>query len=126
MAVRTSPALRVSERHADGGVRVIVLEGELDIDTAGIACARVDDARDDGARCVLIDLTRLRFCDSTGLRALTGAVDEALAAARRVVVVPPAEGAGARLFAVAGVSEFLPLRPTVAEGLAALAPPARE
>ena len=125
MAVRTAPALRVSERHADG-VHVIVLEGELDIETAGIACARIDAARDDGARCLLIDLTRLRFCDSTGLRALTSAVDEALAAARRAVVVPPAGGPGARLFAVAGVSEFVPLRPTVAEGLAALAPPARE
>ena len=119
MAVRDAPPDELSERDADG-VRALHVTGELDLGTAVDLCARVDAARDAGHRRLLIDLTSLRFCDSTGLRALIGAVDEVLAAAGRVIVVPPTDGAVARMFALAGAREFLPLRATVDEGLAVL------
>jgi anti-sigma B factor antagonist len=75
MAVREAPSHELSERDANG-VRIVRLSGELDPATAGELCARVDA----GVRRLVIDLTSLRSCDSTGLRALIGAAAEALAA----------------------------------------------
>jgi anti-sigma B factor antagonist len=118
VAVRSAPS---DYRERDvAGVHVVHADGELDLDTAGELCARVDAARAAGHRRLLIDLTQLRFCDSTGLRALAGAVGEIAAGAGRVVVIPPTDGAVARVFTLAGAGESLPLRPTVADGLAAL------
>jgi anti-sigma B factor antagonist len=111
--------LGITERDVDG-VGVLGAAGELDLGSATELCARLDAARDAGYRLLLVDLTRLEFCDSSGLRALIGAAAEALASAGRVVVVPPVDGAVARLFALAGAGEVLPLRPSTAEGMAAL------
>jgi anti-sigma B factor antagonist len=110
----------IAERDIDG-VHILGASGELGLDSAVELCARVDAARDAGRKRLLLDLTNLEFCDSSGLRALIGAAEEVRASAGRLVVVPPADGAVARLFALAGADELLPLRPTTAEGLAALA-----
>jgi anti-sigma B factor antagonist len=108
--------------HDIDGVRIVRVCGELDLAGAVELCARVDAARDARRRRLLLDLTRLEFCDSSGLRALIGAAAEVRATAGRVVIVPPVAGAVARLFALAGVDEILPLRSNVADGLAALGP----
>jgi anti-sigma B factor antagonist len=102
------------------GVRLISASRELDLATAAELCARVDAARRAGHKRLLIDLTRLEFCDSSGLRALIRAAEEVRASAGRLVVVPPVAGAVARLVALTGADELLPLRPSVADGLAAL------
>jgi anti-sigma B factor antagonist len=111
--------LDVVEHDVDG-VRVVGVSGELDLAGAVKLCARVDAARDAGRRRLVLDLTRLEFCDSSGLRALIGAAAEVRATAGRVVIVPPVAGAVARLFALAGVEEILPLRSSVSDGLGAL------
>jgi anti-sigma B factor antagonist len=102
------------------GVCVIEASQELDLATAVELCAQVDAARRAGHKRLLIDLTRLEFCDASGLRALIGAAEEVRASAGRLVVVPPLAGAAARLFALMGADELLPLRSSVADGLAAL------
>jgi anti-sigma B factor antagonist len=102
------------------GVQIVGANGELDLAAAAELCARVDSARASGCRRILLDLTELEFCDSSGLRALIGAADEVRASAGRVVVVPPAAGAVARLFALTGADELLPVRSSLADGLAAL------
>ena len=107
--------------HDRGDVRVLEVTGDLDLDAACRLCARVDAARDAGFRRVLVDLTRLEFCDSRGLRALTGAADEVIAGAGRLAVIAPAEGAVARLFTSSGVREFLSVHASLDDGLAALA-----
>jgi anti-sigma B factor antagonist len=119
MAVREAPSHELSERDANG-VPIVRQSGELDLATAGELCARVDAARAAGFRRLVIDLTRVRLCDSTGLRALIRPAAEVLASAGRVVVVPPADGTVARTFALAGATELLPLRATTTEALAAL------
>jgi anti-sigma B factor antagonist len=121
MAAEAAVVDELSERHVDG-VHILSLSGDLDLATAGTVCARVDAARSAGYRRLLIDPTRLRFCDSSGLRALIGATAEILASAGRVAVVPPADGPVARMFAVTGATELLPLRATATEALAALGP----
>jgi anti-sigma B factor antagonist len=114
-----SRGLSIVERDSDG-IRMLDVAGELDLATAVELCARVDAARGAGQRRLLVDLTQLEFCDSSGLRALFGAAEEVLASAGRVVLVPPADGAVARLFALIGADELLPLRPSAAEALATL------
>jgi anti-sigma B factor antagonist len=108
-----------TERDVDG-VRILGAHGELDLAAAADLCARVDSARAAGCRRMLLDLTGLDFCDSSGLRALIVAADEVRVSAGQVVVVPPAAGAVARLFALTGADELLPLRSSLDDGLAAL------
>jgi anti-sigma B factor antagonist len=120
---RISSGLRISESDVDG-VRVLSASGELDLAAAPAFCASVDGARSEGHRRLLLDLTALEFCDSSGLRALRGAAEEIVASAGRVVVVPPEDGPVARLVELVGASEFLPVHADVDAGLTALGPPA--
>jgi len=109
----------ITERDV-AGIRVISASRELDLATAAELCARVDAARHAGRKRLLLDLTRLEFCDSSGLRALIRASEEVRASSGRLVVVPPVAGAVTHLFALTGADELLPLRSSVDDGLAAL------
>jgi anti-sigma B factor antagonist len=109
----------VSEHDLDG-VHVLAASGELDLAAAAQFCARIDEVRDAGHPRLLLDLTELEFCDSSGLRALIGAAREVLASGGQVVMVPPVDGPVARLFALAGAPELLPLQSSEADGVAAL------
>ncbi|MFK0046041.1 STAS domain-containing protein [Streptomyces sp. NPDC090741] len=51
------------------GATVLALAGELDHDTAEPLRQALDTARQGGGR-LLVDLSRLEFCDSTGLNVL--------------------------------------------------------
>jgi anti-anti-sigma factor len=114
--------LEIYERDHDG-VRVIRVLGDLDLGAAAEFCARVDAARAGGSTRLLLDLTQLGFCDSRGLRALIGAAAEVVASAGRVALVPPVDGPAARLFALTGAAELLPLHPSMAEAQAVLRSP---
>jgi anti-sigma B factor antagonist len=64
------------------GVATLVLEGELDIATAPVFDATLADLERNGTETLLLDLARLRFIDSTGLRSLLSARQRAEAAGR--------------------------------------------
>jgi len=90
---------------------VINITGDLDLSTAPDVCGRVEDTfRDPGAR-VLLDLTQLTFCDSTGLRALLGVVREAKVHGVPLTIRLPREAAPMRALELSGTLEFLPLEP---------------
>src|SRR4051794_19748379 len=102
------PQLTCETRTA-GGESVLEVSGELDLSSAPALCAQIEATfRDRDAR-VLIDLSRLEFCDSTGLRALFGAVQEARVHAVDLRIVGPSAPAAARALEIAGGTEFLPL-----------------
>jgi anti-anti-sigma factor len=112
--------LDVTERQ-EAGVQVLDVSGELDINTAPALCLRLEAARRGASPRVLLDLSGLEFCDSTGLRALILAAQEIAASAGRFgAVVPPGNGAVARMFTVCGAAEFLRVFPSCRDGLAAL------
>ena len=113
------------EEHDESGVKVIEVAGELDIATAPRLCARLDATRAGRRPRLLVDLTDVDFCDSTGLRALMGASTELRHAGGRLAVALLPAGAVARLFDVAGIRESLPTFDTQAEALASLAPAPR-
>jgi anti-sigma B factor antagonist len=112
--------LEVTEREEDG-VRVLEVTGELDLSTAPALCLRLEASRRVAHARMLVDLSELEFCDSTGLRALILAAQEITACAGTfAVVVPPDDGPVARMFMLSGAIEFLPMFPAVTDGLAAL------
>ncbi|MEU7754258.1 STAS domain-containing protein [Micromonospora sp. NPDC049101] len=57
----------VSYVESDGGGACLRLAGELDMSTAPQLTAAIDSLTADGESRVLLDLTDLTFCDSTGM-----------------------------------------------------------
>lgn len=98
------------------------MRGELDLATAPRLCVRIDVARRNGSRRILVDLTTAEFCDSAGLRALIGAHREVAAHGRRMAVAALEDSAVGRLFALAGADELLEIHRDCDAALAALAP----
>jgi len=113
-------ALAVHESDVDG-VRLIEVFGELDLATAPRLCAKLDAARAQRVRRVVVDLTGVDFCDSTGLRALMGASTELRHAGGKLAVAVLPDGGVARLFDVTGIREALPTHDTQESALASLA-----
>jgi anti-anti-sigma factor len=111
VAAPTTPAL--TAEILDGPVPVIRVRGELDLSTAGRLCRTVEAVS--GARRrmrVLLDLSELAFCDSTGLRALVGAVREVEINGGRAAVIVPPDSVLHRILDLSGLGEFLRVAPT--------------
>jgi anti-sigma B factor antagonist len=104
----------------EAGVRVIAVAGELDIATAPELCARLDSSRTVRRPRLLVDLSDVDFCDSTGLRALLGAASEVRAHGGRFAIVCPPTGDVARLLEIVGASEWMAIHADPTSGLAAL------
>ena len=120
-ATPASHPFEIREHDADG-VHVIALRGELDLATAPRLAVRIDAARRNGSRRLLVDLTTAEFCDSSGLRALIGCRQEVVAGGGRLAIAAQEDSAVGRLFALAGAHELLPVYEDSASALAALAP----
>jgi anti-sigma B factor antagonist len=106
--------------HEEGGVSVIAVSGELDIASAPQLCARLDASRARRQPRLLVDLTSVDFCDSTGLRALLGAASEVRAHGGRFAIVCPPGGDVARLLEVVGAAEWMAIHGDPGSGMAAL------
>jgi anti-anti-sigma factor len=120
-ATPASRPFEIREHDADG-VHVVAVLGELDLATAPRLAFRIDAARRAGARRLVIDLTAAEFCDSTGLRALVGCRHEVVAGGGRMALAVLEESAVARMFALAGAHEMMPVYDGLEPALAALAP----
>jgi anti-sigma B factor antagonist len=116
--------LKVIERD-EAGVHVIAVAGELDIATAPELCARLDNKRAARRPRLLVDLTEVDFCDSTGLRALLGAASEVRANGGRFAIVCPPAGGVAHRLEIVGASEWMAIHADPESGVAALSRPPR-
>ena len=109
----------------DGPVPVVRATGELDLNTAPQLCSVIQRAAT-GTRLrrprVVIDLVELGFCDSTGLRALIGAVREVEVLGGVAVVAAAPEGALDRLLELSGLREFLRVASSAEDALRRLRP----
>jgi anti-sigma B factor antagonist len=109
----------------DAPVPVVRATGELDLNTAPQLCAEIQRAVTRASRRprrVVIDLVGLAFCDSTGLRALIGAVREVEVLGGVAVVAVAPEGALDRLLELSGLREFLRVSSSAEEALRRLSP----
>jgi anti-sigma B factor antagonist len=95
------PVAHVSTEVAGGRVRVVVV-GEVDLETAPLVRAPIDDALLAGATAVELDLGGVTFMDSTGLSILAVASDQ-IAARGGSITVTGASTTVRRLFEISGL-----------------------
>ncbi|RCG20097.1 anti-sigma factor antagonist [Sphaerisporangium album] len=113
--------------HVDAGsgdpqrpwARTLVLTGELDHGSASRLQKALDKAYAEDARYLVIDLTGLTFCDSTGISVFLGA-RRAVAARAGGVLLVGLNSRIERIFRLTGVARAFATYPTLREALAAL------
>ena len=99
--------LEVASAERDGLVQV-TLRGELDLSTVGKVDDELQRWEGSDAGIVLLDLSKLTFLDSTGLRCVVRADERAREDGRRLVVVKGPE-AVQRVFEITRLEERLEL-----------------
>ncbi len=95
--------------HQRDAITVVEVEGELDGWTAAALCRHIEEAVQDGAPSLLIDLSALTLSDEQAVRALAGCVHEARVHQARVRVLAPAMPDVAEAFAAVETLEELPV-----------------
>jgi anti-sigma B factor antagonist len=88
-------------------VMVVEVQGNLDLSTAPKLCARLAPSRMRRGSNVVLDLSGVAFCDSSGLRPILRAAHEIVVHGGRIAVVVPPGSQPARLFLLTGIEEFL-------------------
>jgi anti-sigma B factor antagonist len=76
------------DTHKDGGVVQLALTGEFDLAALPAFEDHIAAVEKEAPVAIVIDLTGLRFMDSSGLRALITADDRARKQQRRLAIVP--------------------------------------
>jgi len=103
--VMSRALLTISRLSGDGTV-VLEMRGELDIASASQLEAEIRAVESEGGRLIL-DLSRLEFIDSSGMRILLAAASRAKAN-NHGVGIRRAQPAVHRVFEIAGLSDSLP------------------
>jgi anti-anti-sigma factor len=99
------------------GVPVVATPEEIDITNAEALRSALLKAAASGHGTLVVDMTRTRFCDCSGLNALLAAHKRAEAEGREVLLVI-ASTAVLRVFAITGVDRMIPNFTSVTEALA--------
>ena len=90
------------------GVPVVEASEEVDICNAEQLRMVLLEACSRGRATVVVDMTRTRYCDSSGFSALAGAHTRALADGGEVRLVIPAGSRVLRIFTMIGLGRFIP------------------
>ena len=106
-----------------GGVPVVAAPEEIDITNAEALQSALLTAAAGRPGTLVVDMTRTRFCDSSGLHTLLAAHKRAQAEGREVLLVI-ASVAVLRVFALTAVDRMIPNFTTLPEALAQTAAPA--
>ena len=91
-----------------GGMPVVVAPEEIDITNAPELRSALLEAAADGHGRLIADLTRTRFCDSSGLHALLAAHKHAQAEGGELLLVIPST-AVLRIFTITSIDRIIPL-----------------
>ena len=105
------------------GVPVVTAPEEIDVNNAPTLQAALLEAAGPGAAMVVVDMSRTRFCDCSGLHALVAAHRRAQAGGGDVLLVIPG-AAVLRVLAITGIDQVIPDFASLDEALAQ-APAAR-
>ncbi|GGY62342.1 STAS domain-containing protein [Streptomyces omiyaensis] len=108
--------LTVSPRPAAPGATVLVVDGELDHHTAPLLARWLGgELFAPGAR-VVLDLTALTYCDSTGVTVLVGAYQKAHATGCALSLAGVNDDL-TRVFTIMGLDQVFSFAPTAADAL---------
>jgi anti-sigma B factor antagonist len=91
-------------RLADGETLRLVVYGDLDLANAVEFAAAIASAERDDPRRLVLDLSRLRFLDATGLRIMLGAAKQARTEGREFAIAN-SPAAIARLFRLTAIDQ---------------------
>lgn len=92
----------------DGARLTLAIAGELDIGTVGVLKERVDQCLGAGLSEVTLDLGRLAFIDSTGLRSVIELNQRSEGSGWRLRIRPPESDAAMIVFRITGMDKALP------------------
>lgn len=99
------------------GKGVLRAQGEIDLATVELLDTAVSDALKDGLNEVVIDMTKVSFMDSTGIRSLLTNAERITEAGGKMAVVLSG-GPVARTLSVTGVDALLSIYDSIAEATA--------
>ena len=99
------------------GVPVVLAPDEIDITNATRLRAALLAAAANGHQAFVVDMTRTRFCDSSGVHALVAAHRRAQAEHRQMLLAGPG-GAVSRVFSITGLDRVIPIFASLDEALA--------
>src|SRR5215217_9741021 len=114
--IRPPDAYAMRRGAAPDGVVVVEVDGELDLGAAPALDRHLAAARDERPRAVVVDMTAVRFVDSSALRALLRG-RQALADDGVALVLAGVAPHVRRLFELTSTDGLLPTVPTVADAL---------
>jgi anti-anti-sigma factor len=100
----------------EGGVKLVVLRGELDFDDAPRLGRVLEELRAEGERRVVVDLSELTFIDSSGISVLVVAARAANVEQQAFVVAAPTPNVQ-RVFDIVSLSELVVVEPAVESAL---------
>jgi len=100
-----------------GGVPVVAAPEEIDITGADELRAALLDAAGNGRGRLVVDMSRTRFCDSSGLHALVAAHQRSQAECGEMLLVIP-DAAVLRVLAITGLDQVIPNFASLDEALA--------
>ncbi|WP_190394409.1 STAS domain-containing protein [Nocardiopsis quinghaiensis] len=101
--------LKISSRSQED-VAVVTVGGEVDLYTAPQLRSELVEALDDGARRLLVDMSRVEFCDSTGISVLLSAMKRSRDKGGDLEIVAP-RPAVTKVLEVTGLDEVFVIHP---------------
>jgi anti-sigma B factor antagonist len=90
------------------GVPVVAAPEEIDLSNADWLQAVLREAAARGSAAYVVDMTRTRFCASSGVGVLIRAHKRALADSRELRLVMPASASVVRVLAITGIDRVIP------------------
>lgn len=96
---------------------VVVIRGNLDVDSARVLLTALDQVLLAAAPRIVVDLSGIEFCDSTGLSAFVIGHNRAAAQGGWLRLAAP-DGFLGRLLDTVGLTPRLPVYPSVTDALA--------
>jgi anti-sigma B factor antagonist len=111
--------LTVRSARVDDQTRLIALSGELDLYSADAFRAALDDALDEGAQRVAIDLSGVDFIDSVALGVLANGMKRLRTVGGGLAVISSKQEI-VRVFEITGLDRMLVLAPSLPDALARL------
>ncbi len=108
--------LSVVVAHSDSDHAVVAVTGEIDMATAPRLRDTLESLVDEGCRWLVVDLSRVTFCDSSGLAVLLVARKELHQHGGTIRLVGPAAPV-ARMFQISGMTKVFSIYDSVAEAI---------
>lgn len=102
------------------GILTASLTGDIDIASASELGAQIVAAVPDDARAVVVDLSAVRYLDSSGMRMLFDISERLRGGERALLVVSPEDTQVRRVLRVAALDQLVPVHDSAAGAMGAL------